>query len=72
MTSAAGRRCAFGEASPANAGPGRPRLASGPISSLQMHTVDSVRRASPRLPGEGRDLFLPWAPAFAGVTGILT
>jgi hypothetical protein len=24
-----------------------------------------------RLPGEGRDPFLPWAPAFAGVTEFL-
>ena len=24
-----------------------------------------------RHPGEGRDLFLPWAPAFAGVSALI-
>src|SRR6266404_9099093 len=33
-----------------------------------MHSDDSVRCLLPRLPGEGRDPVLPWAPAFQGVT----
>jgi hypothetical protein len=32
--------------------------------------LDALQCARPRLPGEGRDPFLPWAPAFAGVAGI--
>src|SRR5258708_7951906 len=40
-------------------------------TSAQTHSGDPGPRLLLRLPGEGRDPFLPWAPAFAGVTEFL-
>ena len=34
---------------------------------IQLIQLDTL----PRFPGAGRDLLLPWAPAFAGVAGLV-
>jgi hypothetical protein len=36
---------------------------------IQLMQLSST--SSPRFPGEGRDPLLPWAPAFAGVAGLV-
>src|SRR5205807_7620178 len=41
------------------------------LASAQIHTVHSPRCAGSRLPGEGRDPCVAWAPAFAGVAETL-
>jgi hypothetical protein len=40
---------------------------------LALRCIQMIYRATllPRLSGEGRDLFAPWAPASAGMTGFL-
>jgi hypothetical protein len=45
--------------------------ASQQITSAQIHTVHSPGCAGSRLPGEGRDPCVAWAPAFAGVAETL-
>ena len=40
---------------------------------LLMHKFIQLMQSTspPRFPGEGRDPLLPWAPAFAGVAGLV-
>ena len=40
------------------------------VPQVGVNVSSSVRRQQPRHPGEGRDLVLLWAPAFAGVTEV--
>src|SRR5215467_11659968 len=49
-----------------------PDLSDQAVASAQIRSEDSPRFGPYCLPGEGRDPYQPWAPAFAGVTRLLS